>query len=280
MSPSVPPSVLEDPSPNVHEPFYTAVDVVTGDVYWTEGLSFRVLVMRANASVPSRLAGNGAQGIDAGGTVGIGAVALNTALAAPHSITLDAQGLPVFLDGYAPGRILRISVFGVLEMLVKLTLSSSISALLIDGPLNLATAYTLSGLAFIGNGSSTLLVADSAGHSVVRRIDLELGVVSTFLGSQASNINDSQDGSAFSSANFGDVAAIAISPGGSIVLADAGANILRIAIAEDAVFVSVLLSLHLICRRFPVLFRLPARADSPALVEPRFLAWIPTSFAL
>jgi hypothetical protein len=240
IAPDVPSSSLQVPSPVVHELFYTVVDEISGDIYWTEDLSRRVLVLRASSSVPVRIAGNGAKGRDAGGTVARGSVALNTALAVPSGIVLDAHRLPVFLDGYQPGRILRITAAGILEAIVTIGLSPSISAPIVDGPIAQATAYSLSGITFVADANA-LLVADTAQYSTVRRIDLDAAVVSTVLGTQDKSAGSEQDGTTSSSALFGKITAIVSLAGGSIVVSDAGNSVLRIAIAENATYVSGLI---------------------------------------
>jgi hypothetical protein len=240
IAPDVPSSSLQVPSPVVHELFYTVVDEISGDIYWTEDLSRRVLVLRASSSLPVRIAGNGAKGRDAGGTVARGSVALNTALAVPSGIALDARRLPVFLDGYQPGRILRITASGILEAIVTIGLSPSISAPIVDGPIAQATAYSLSGITFVADANA-LLVADTAQYSTVRRIDLDAAVISTVLGTQDESAGSEQDGTTSSSALFGKITAIVSLTGGSIVVSDAGNSVLRIAIAENATYVSGLL---------------------------------------
>lgn len=222
----------------MHELFYVTVDARTGDIYWTEDLARRVLVLRANAPSPSRVAGNGARGIDAGGVIVPGAIALNTALAVPSSITLDADGLPVFLDGYSPGRIVRLAPSGLLKAIAVIGLSPSQAAPIIDGALEHATAYSLSGLAFI-RGGSAILVADTALFSVVREIDLAAGTILSVVGSTRGSASlGTQVGTSWSDASFGHITAFAIL-GDNVVVSDAGNNILRVIIAANTSYVSM-----------------------------------------
>lgn len=231
---NLPPGVLEDASPVVHELYNTVVNQVTGDIFWTEDLSRRVLVLRSGASQPMRIAGTGAEGIDAGGVVDPGAIALNTALAVPSSITLDSSGDPVFLDGYSPGRILRLLPSGALEVILALATSPSISAPTLDGPLSVATAYSLSGFTFVNN-ESAILFADTNLHSFVRRVDFSEGTVTRILGSDT---GDTTDGHPLLQTVFSSITAVVALPGGAILIADAGVNVLRVGVMENATFVS------------------------------------------
>lgn len=239
-SPNVAPGVLQVPTTKIHESYYLIYDQRTGDIFWTEDLSRRVLVRRRNGSI-MRIAGNGQAGVDAGGVVAPGSVALNTALAVPSSITLDPWGSVVFLDGYSPGRILRLEPNGTLHVLAAISLSPSVSAPRIDGPLELATAYSLSGLAFVDDGNA-IFVADTARVSIVRRIDMLTGNVSTVLGASTGNPGD---GSPLLKSTFAYITAVTTGPGGSILVADGGLNTLRVGINENQRLVSGFMSVSL-----------------------------------
>ena len=240
----VSPGTLQVATPTVHEHYYTIVDQATGDIYWTEDLSHRVLVMRANGGRaafvgPFRVAGNGETGIDYDGVVAPGAVALNTALAVPSSITLEpSTHAVVFIDGYAPGRILRIARSGVLEVIASISQSRSLGRALIDGPLPNATAYSLAGLSFSADGSS-LLVSDTPQTSFVRRISIVGGVGTSISRVAGVPYGDASDGGPLLQTVFAFISSLTVLPGGTILVADAGSNILRVGISEGVNFVRI-----------------------------------------
>lgn len=243
--PNVAPGVLQDPTSNIHEAYYLIFDQHTGDIFWTEDLSRRVLVRRSDGRI-MRIAGNGNAGVDAGGSVAPGAIALNTALAVPSSITLDPWRALVFLDGYSPGRVLRLEQNGTLHVLAAIALSPSLSAPHIDGPIERATAHKLSGLAFV-DGGAALLVADTSTVSFVRRIDLVAGTVTRVLGASVGNPGD---GAPLLESVFAQITAVTTGPGGSILVSDRGVNSLRVGISENQKIVSVFFYLTMCSKCF------------------------------
>ena len=232
----VSPGVTSVPTPFVYEPHFAAVDPRTGDVWWTEDLGLRVLLLRGG--VPGgpvlRVAGSGLQGTDTSGTVPAGSLALNTALAYPNTITLDARGVPYFIDGSFPGRIVRLLATGVLEAVFLPAYSPSQSAASIDGPAIGfgATANWLNGLAFVDGGAG-LLVADSFFTAVVRRVDLANGTVARVAGALDGGSGDGHAPPL--SAAFAQLSALAVFPGGNnYLVADLGTTLMRVVLASPS----------------------------------------------
>lgn len=156
------------------------------------------------------------------------------------------------MDGYSPGRILRISSIGVLEVLAALQFSRSISTALVDGPLSSATAYTLSCLTFIDGGRS-LLFADTPKYSFVRRLDLDTGTVTRLFGAVTGS---ARDGLPFLETVFAAITHIETMPDGSVLIVDGGANVIRVGISDNSTFVSVAhdaANVHVFCCAIVVL---------------------------
>lgn len=229
-------------SDSVHELFYVVADKATGDVYWTEDLSCRILVLRRDDGKVYRIAGSGSssRGKEEG-CVSAGASALGTALVGPTSIALDPDGDVVFIDGNAPGRILRISrTSGSLEPIWQPSRPRNFATVsLSNTPLHngacpgSAGAWSLHGIAYQFNDDQfMLLVADKTpAGSILRRINNESNNVSLYMGSLSGNASD---GVPLLQAGFSSIVAVAVLPGGSIALADAGTNTLRIGMPADA----------------------------------------------
>lgn len=232
---------------SIHETNYVVVDP-NGDIYWSEDLGYRLLVLRGGVagSTPLRVAGTGAPGIDEGGSVPAGAVALETDLATPGYIVLDPRGSPVFLDGYLPGRILHLNLTsGALTVIAALQLlpadpGGASFPPVVDGTLATATASALAGLTFI-DGGEALLTADTAADSswsVVRRIDLVRGTVSRVAGTFPGTGGVAVDGHPLLETMFNYISAVAVWPGGSIAVADTGTSLIRVGLSSNASSVS------------------------------------------
>lgn len=181
---------------------------------------------------------------------------------------LDADALPVFLDGYSPGRIVRIAPGGILEAVAVIGLSPSNIAPLVDGALEHATAYSLSGLAFI-SGGSVILVADTALVSVVRKINLTTGIISSVVGGTRDSESASPGnlaGTSWSDSSFGAITAFALL-GDNVMVSDAGNNLLRIIIAANTSYVSIMRGVgevHLYLKESL------QRSHPPPTAQPRF----------
>ena len=181
-----------------------------------------------------RIAGTGNAGVDLGGSVPPGSRAINTDLAVPSTITLDPRGDPVFIDGYSPGRVVRITPAGELVVVAAIPISPSVEAPLLDGPFENATAYTFSGLAFVDDGNA-LLIADTAQYSFVRRLDLTTKSITRIFGAYS---GFAKDGHPFLQTVFASITAITTLPGGSVLVVDGGVSLIRVGIADGATFVS------------------------------------------
>lgn len=220
---------------DVHELFYVVVDPRTGDIFWTEDLSYRVMSLHDKKTF--RIAGNGVRGLDQGFFVNspLGARALNTSLAGPTNIVLHPNGGLVFIDGSAPGRILRFNATtGFLEPIWQPSKALASNVIADVQMVASSTASRLTGLAFQGAGERfALLVADTPQHSVIRRIDFGENTVKRYIGSLFGNASDSAP---LRQAIFSSIVAITGLPGGGIAMADAGTNTLRVGINDNATF--------------------------------------------
>lgn len=185
-----------------------------------------MLVLRNGSGEPRRVAGSGNKGKDADGVVVPGSPALFTDLAAPLSITIDPSGYPVFVDGYFPGRILRLLPNGTLDVVAALKRAPSNVSPIIDGPLSGANAVGLRGLAFV-DGGSALLVGDTAidnSWSIVRRIDFKENAIARIAGSFDGS---SEDSHSLLSTRFAYIPSLSVYPGGGLLIVDGTANLVR-----------------------------------------------------
>lgn len=151
-----------------------------------------MIALRGGRGNAVRVAGTGEQSYEASGIIASGSVALTSSLSFPSAIAVDGSGAPVFINGYAPGCVLRLAPTGVLEVLVGLAMATGRD--IADGPLSVATAFSLTALAVV-NGASALLLADSSLRdpwSVVRRVDLASANISRIAGSFSGSENDGQ----------------------------------------------------------------------------------------
>lgn len=236
---SVNSGTTEQASSIVGSASHAAVDPGTGDVYWTEYYPARVMVLRAVSGQVFRVAGNGATA-----EAPLSPIALNAPLQGPSTIKcvevwlrVDARsarvypatlsfrigidGSAVFIDGFYS--VLRLRQNGSLDLVARFTAPTDAVAGSVDGPLSSATAYALTALAILPDGD--FLVADSAvgsaSWSVIREIDPVDGTITRIAGTFTHG-----GGGTPLTTSLGYISAIDVHPGGNLLLADAGWDLL------------------------------------------------------
>ena len=223
-------SAIDAPTHYVGQADSVIVDVLSGDIYWTENLGQRVVALRSGASTPVRIAGTGVCNTGSSSSTSDfdgGGAAILTCVA-PRNIAVDAIGRPLFITGRFPGTIMRIERDGMLTALAQIPF---LDAPGIDGPIANATAWSLGSLTVV-NGGSALLVSDTAqaaSWSVVRRIDLTAGTITRVAGAFSGPFDD---GGALLDTQFTSIGLLAVYPGGNIAIAEVATGRVRIGVVS------------------------------------------------
>lgn len=158
--------------------FFAPQDVAVasnGDVYLADTQNHVIRKITATTGIVTTVAGLGPDGA---GYSGDGGAATDAALNYPTGVTMDTNG-NIFIAEFANSVVRRVDVHtGIISTVCG---KANIRSYTGDGgPADMATLWSPNKLSFDAEGN--LLIADS-GNSVIRKIDMATGIITTVAGS-------------------------------------------------------------------------------------------------
>ena len=187
-----------------------------GNIFIADRRNQRVRRVDAETNVITTIAGNGTQG-----SSGDGGAAIDASLNSPFGIAIDEVRNVLYIADSANDRVRRVDI--ATDVISTFAGGGSVSEGFGDGlPATSAILTFPVGLAIDASGN--LIVADR-GSPLVRRVDVETGIITTIAGN--GGFATDGDGGPATSASLQDPWAVAVDGAGNIVVADAGGFVVR-----------------------------------------------------
>eukprot|EP00887_Chlorella_sp_A99_P003284 scaffold9.g3284.t1 len=216
-------------SQRVNYPTALAFDAPNSRLYYSDTLNHRVMYLDLLVGQLYFVAGNGTPGYAGDGDPAWNTSGTNTwidganvwaRLDSPAGIALDAATGDVYIADAGNHRVRKVD--GASKVITTLAGTGAPGYSGDGGPAAAAALNTPAGLAF-DSGTGDLYIADSGNH-VVRRVSPG-GAIATVAGNGAQGRGG--DGGPATAASLSTPSAVALDPGGTLLVADTGNNVVR-----------------------------------------------------